>query len=107
FAPRTVIQEIGGNRGDLVAEQQAVVIETTHASAYRHPGWANPSAGEDGNDDNVVAHPVPDVLRDYQRRPRLVRIAGLPGRPDRPDPASSGRYGRHTYCRRARRAVAR
>ena len=60
----------------LVAEHHAVMIKTPGSGGQHHPRGTESSRAEDGHDDDVIAERIPNVGRDHQGWPWLMRVVG-------------------------------
>jgi hypothetical protein len=84
------------HRGDLLTEQDAVVGDPSHPRFDRNVRRPNGTRGEDRNHEEMIAKRIPAVLRNDERRARLVRVVGLPGRVYEPNFAALGSGPAHS-----------
>lgn len=92
---RTMVEEIDVEGGNLFAEKDAIVDNSSGSRDNGNPRRTQRAPAEDRDDDDVVAVPVPGVGGNYQGRPGLMRVVRLAGGIDEPDLAAERRAGTH------------
>ena len=84
----TSSQEVPVDRRDLLAEDDAVLAQTASASTQGHASRTQVPPGEDRHYNQVITHPISNVLRNHHGRTRLMRIIRLTRGEDVPDLAA-------------------